>query len=401
MRKHRYDVVIVGGAVTGSSVAYFLAANPDFNGSVALVEMDPTFSKSATALSSSSIRHQFSTAINVQISQFGTQFIREFAEAMRVNETKPDLFFSENGYLFLAETEEQEQILRANHEVQVSCGADVVLFDANELANAFPHLNTDDIRLASFGRSGEGWFSNTGLMDGFRRKARQLGVTYIVDEVCAVSRQSDRITGVSLKSGNVIDCDFLVNASGTRGVSVAAMAGLSLPVEPRKRTIFIFDCAQSPQGSANVNNGKLPLMIDRTGTFCRPEGEYFMSGMTPEYDPLVDPDDFEPRFEEFETIWANLAARSKNFEAIKMVNYWAGHYDYCTLDQNALVGPHNVVNNFLFANGFTGHGLQQSPAMGRGISEMITYGEYRTLDLSPLSYLRVAENRPFIEKAII
>ena len=142
-------------------------------------------------------------------------------------------------------------------------------------------------------------------------------------------------------------------------------------------------------------------MIDRTGTFCRPEGEYFMSGMTPEYDPLVDPDDFEPRFEEFETIWANLAVRSKNFEAIKMVNYWAGHYDYCTLDQNALVGPHNVVNNFLFANGFTGHGLQQSPAMGRGISEMITYGEYRTLDLSPLSYLRVAENRPFIEKAII
>ena len=401
MRKHRYDVVIVGGAVTGSSVAYFLAANPDFNGSVALVEMDPTFSKSATALSSSSIRHQFSTAINVQISQFGTQFIREFAEAMRVNETKPDLFFSENGYLFLAETEEQEQILRANHEVQVSCGADVVLFDANELANAFPHLNTDDIRLASFGRSGEGWFSNTGLMDGFRRKARQLGITYIVDEVCAVSRQSDRITGVSLKSGDIIDCDFLVNASGTRGVSVAAMAGLSLPVEPRKRTIFIFDCAQSPQGSANVNNGKLPLMIDRTGTFCRPEGEYFMSGMTPEHDPLVDPDDFEPRFEEFETIWANLAARSKNFEAIKMVNYWAGHYDYCTLDQNALVGPHNVVNNFLFANGFTGHGLQQSPAMGRGISEMITYGEYRTLDLSPLSYLRVAENRKKKKKAII
>lgn len=401
MRKHRYDVVIVGGAVTGSSVAYFLAANPDFNGSVALVEMDRTFSKSATALSSSSIRHQFSTAVNVQISQFGTQFIREFAETMRVNETKPDLFFRENGYLFLAETEEQEQILRANHEVQIRCGADVVLFDTNELTNAFPHLNTDDIRLASYGRSGEGWFSNTGLMDGFRRKARQLGVTYIVDEVCAISRQSDRITGVSLKSGNVIDCEFLVNASGTRGARVAAMAGLSLPVEPRKRTIFIFDCAQSPQGSANVNNGQLPLMIDRTGTFCRPEGGYFMSGMTPEHDPHVDPDDFEPRFEEFETIWTNLAARSKNFEAIKMVNCWAGHYDYCTLDQNALVGPHNVVNNFLFANGFTGHGLQQSPAIGRGISELITYGEYRTLDLSQLSYLRVAENRPFIEKAII
>ena len=401
MRKQRYDVVIVGGAVTGSSVAYFLAANPDFNGSVALVEMDPTFSKSATALSSSSIRHQFSTAINVQISQFGTQFIREFAETMRVNEMKPDLFFRENGYLFLAETEEQEQILRANHEVQVSCGADVVLFDTNELASAFPHLNADDIRLASYGRSGEGWFSNTGLMDGFRRKARQLGVTYIVEEVCAISRQSDRITGVSLKSGDVIDCDFLVNASGTRGARVAAMAGLKLPVEPRKRTIFIFDCAKSPQGSANVNNGQLPLMIDKSGTFCRPEGENFMSGMAPEHDPAVDQDDFGPKFDEFETIWANLAARSENFEAIKLLNSWAGHYDYCTLDQNAVVGPHSEVKNFLFANGFSGHGLQQSPAIGRGISEMITFGEYRTLDLTPLSYLRVAENRPFIENVII
>ena len=300
----------------------------------------------------------------MQISQFGTQFIREFSETMRVNETKPDLFFRENGYLFLAETETQEQILRANHEVQVSCGADVVLYDANELANAFPHLNTDDIRLASYGRSGEGWFSNTGLMDGFRRKARQLGVTYIVDEVCAISRQSDRITGVSLKSGDVIECDYVVNASGTRGARVAAMVGLELPVEPRKRTIFIFDCAQSPQGSANVNKGQLPLMIDRTGTFCRPEGEYFMSGMTPEHDPLVDPADFEPRFEEFETIWANLAARSKNFEAIKMVNCWAGHYDYCTLDQNALVGPHNLVNNFLFASGLQVTGYSNPPLLG-------------------------------------
>ena len=140
------------------------------------------------------------------------------------------------------------------------------------------------------------------------------------------------LPGVSLKSGGVIDCEFLVNASGTWGARVAAMTGLKLPVEPRKRTIFIFDCAKYPQGSANVNNGQLPLMIDKSGTFCRPEGEHFMSGMAPEHDLAVDQEDFEPRFEEFETIWANLAARSRDFEAIKMVNCWAGHYDYCTLD---------------------------------------------------------------------
>ncbi len=401
MKARKFDVVVVGGAVTGSSVAYFLTANPDFDGTVAVIEMDPTYSKSATALSSSSIRHQFSNSINVKISQFGTQFIKEFAETMQVDDLKPDLCLRENGYMFLAATEAQENVLRANHEVQVSCGADIVLLDPDELASAFPHLNTEDIRLASYGRSGEGWFSNTGLLDGFRRKAKQLGAEYIIDEVVELIRQGDRITGVKLASGESILCDFLVNASGTRGARTAAMAGLELPVEPRKRSIFIFDCAQSPQGTATLNNGQLPLMIDTTGTFCRPEGKYFMTGMTPPEDLSVDPDDFEPRYEEFETIWENLATRSKYFEAIKLVNSWAGHYDYSTLDQNAIIGAHSEVRNFIFANGFSGHGLQESPAVGRGISELIIFGEYRTLDLTALGYERISRNEPFVENAII
>jgi glycine/D-amino acid oxidase-like deaminating enzyme len=173
------------------------------------------------------------------------------------------------------------------------------------------------------------------------------------------------------------------------------MAGLSIPVEPRRRSLFVFDCRQSLPG-------RIPLTIDPSGVFFRPEGRFYLTGTTPQEDRVVDVDDFVVMHSEFdEQIWPVLAARVPAFEAIKVVNAWAGHYDYCLLDHNAIVGPHPAVGNFFFANGFTGHGLQQAPAVGRGISELIASGVYRTLDLSPLSYQRVAANRPFLESAVI
>jgi len=400
--KDQYDVVIVGGAVIGSAVAYYLAANPDFDGSVLVIERDPTYLQAATSLSSSSIRTQFSNPINVKISQYGSQVIRNFGEMMQVEGDRPDLGFHAGGYLFLANTPEQAQVLRENHEAQISCGADVVLWNRDELANAFPHLNVADIELASYGRSGEGWFNNTGLMYGFKNKARSLGVDYVTDEAVAIGRDGDRVTSVTLKSGAVVKAGTVVNASGPRAALTARMAGLDIPVEPRKRTLFVFDCASTPEGTARVNEGRLPLMIDPTGVFCRPEGRFFLTGCPPIEDPAVDWDDFEPRYEEFEEIiWPALAERSPAFEAIKVVNQWAGHYDFNTLDHNLVVGRHPEVRNFVFANGFSGHGLQQGPATGRGVSELIVYGEYRTLDLTEVGYERIVENRPFLEKAVI
>ncbi len=401
--KDAYDVVIVGGAVIGSAVAYFLTANPDFKGSVLVVERDPSYVKSATSLSSSSIRTQFSNPINVKISQFGSDFIRNFGDAMQVaGEPKPDLNFHPGGYLFLANTPEQAQTLRENHVVQRACGADVVLWDQEQLARAFPHLRVDDIMLASYGQSGEGWFNNTGLMYGFKAKARAQGADYITDEVVAIGRAGQAVTSVTLKSGATVKAGTIVNASGPRAALTARMAGLDVPVEPRKRTLFVFDCAQTPEGSAAVNQGRLPLMIDPSGVFCRPEGRFFLSGAPPVEDPAVDWDDFEPRYEEFEDlIWPALAERSPNFEAIKVVNQWAGHYDFNTLDHNLIVGRHPEVTNFVYANGYSGHGLQQGPAAGRGVSELIIYGGFRTLDLHEVGYERIVENRPFLEKAVI
>lgn len=400
--KQHYDVVIIGGAVIGSSVAYFLAQNPDFNGSILVVERDPTYVRAATSLSSSSIRNQFSNPINVEISRFGTEFIRNFAKVMQVAGDKPDLQFHEGGYLFLANTPDQVQTLRENHEVQIACGADVVLWDRVELSRAFPHLNTDDILLASYGRSGEGWFNNTGLMYGFKNKARELGADYITDEVMAIQRDGNHVTGVELKSGQTISAGTIVNASGVSAALTARMAGLDVPIEPRKRTLFVYDCAQTPEGSATVNGGRLPLMIDPSGVFCRPEGRFFLTGCPPVEDPAVDWDDFTPRYEEFEDIiWPALAERSPAFEAIKVVNQWAGHYDFNVLDHNLIVGRHPEVENFIYANGFSGHGLQQGPATGRAVSELITYNAFRTLDLSEVGYARVIANKPFLEKAVI
>lgn len=397
-----YDVVIVGGAVIGSAVAYFLAADPDFDGSILIVERDMTFAQSSTALSAASIRTQFSNPINVQIGMFGVSFIRDFAETMRIGDDRPDLGFHEAGYLFLAQSPDQVETLRQNHEVQVALGADVVLMSADEVAEAFPHLRTNDIALASYGRSGEGWFSNTGLMNGFRNKSRELGAELVQDEVVAIGRGGNAVTSVTLRSGVSVKAGTIVNASGPRAALTARMAGLDVPVEPRKRTLFVFDCARSPEGSARVNGGRLPLMINHDGIHCRPEGRYFLTGCPPIEDPAADHDDFEPVYSEFEEIiWPALAARSEAFEAVKVVNQWAGHYDFNTLDHNLIVGRHPEVRNFIFANGFSGHGLQQGPAAGRAVSELIIHGEYRTLDLSEVGYERIVEGRPFLEKAVI
>lgn len=122
----------------------------------------------------------------------------------------------------------------------------------------------------------------------------------------------------------------------------------------------------------------------------------------PEDDIAVDPEDFAMDHNRWENhIWPIIATRIPQFEAIKVVTEWAGHYAYNTLDQNAVLGAHPEITNFVFLNGFSGHGLQQSPAMGRAIAEWLTYGEYRSLDMSPFGFERILEGRAFEEKAII
>lgn len=367
----------------GSAVAYFLK-ELGFDGRVLIIERDRSYAQSSTALSASGIRQQFSNALNVKISQFGAEFIKSAPERWGV-----DLNLRESGYLYLADTEEKAQILRDNHVMQVGEGSDVSLVAPSALAEIFPHLRLDDIVLGSHGQLNEGWFDGVGLMQGLR-----VG-EYIQDEVVGIDMADGQVCGVKLASGRAVECGVFVNAAGPRAASVAKLAGIDIPVEARKRTNFLFDCMEPPEGD-------LPLMIDPTGVWCRPEGKHFLTGCTPINDPDVAFDDFEPRHTEFEEIiWPALAARSGNFEAIKPLRFWSGHYAYNTLDQNAVIGPHPEIGNFLFANGFSGHGLQQSPAVGRALAELICFGEYRSLDFSTFGYERIITNNPVLERCVI
>ena len=395
--KAAYDVVIVGGAMLGSSAAWFLTDNPDFNGTVLVVERDPTYENASTTHTNSCIRQQFSNEINVRISQFAADFIKNFRAYMGNDARVPQPRLHSFGYMYLADTEAFAATLRDNQKLQAALGAGTQFMTRDDIARDYPFYQLDDIIGANHNRVDEGYFDGNTLFDWWKRSARERGVEYIANEVVAITKNAagTRVDSVTLATGEVISCGTVVNASGTRGAKTAQMAGLDIPVEPRRRYTFIF-AAERPL------DRDLPLTIDPTGVHFRTDGAYYMAGCRPDPDPAVDHDDFAMDHAIWENhVWPIIATRVPQFEAVKLVNSWTGHYDYNTLDQNAILGPHTQVSNFMFLNGFSGHGFQQSPAMGRGIAELIAHGQFRTLDLSPFGYARIEAGEPFTEKAVI
>lgn len=388
-----FDVVIVGGAVTGSSTAYHLAANPDFRGRVLVIEKDPSYQRCASALSAASIRQQYSSAINIEISLFGIEFLRSIGERLSVNGEQPHIDLHEGGYLFLA-GEQGKSILAENHALQTRLGADIIFMEPDALQARFPWLNVDGVAAGSWGQSGEGWFDGYGLMQAFRRKARALGVDYRNATATGLSLGDGRVTSVQLSDGATISCGAVVNAAGAGGAALARAAGIQIPIHNKKRMIFTFDCRE--------NLASFPLLIDATGVYARPEGKGFICGSAPPPEQDPDSEEFEVDYNFFdEVVWPVLAARVPAFERIKPGRAWAGHYDMNMFDHNAFVGAVPEPGNFYLANGFSGHGLQQSPAIGRGLSELIIYGRYTTLDLTALSFTRFLEGHRLIEKNVV
>lgn len=390
--KH-YDVVIAGGAAVGSAVAAFLGMLGAGRLSVLVVERDPAYREASTTLSLASIRQQFSCPENIAISRFGLEVIRNPGDWLAVDGDVPDLGFKEGGYLILA-PESGLDVLKANHATQKELDVDVALLDAAALRARFGWLNTDGVAAGSLGLSDEGWFDAYSLLRAYKAKARALGAEYRTDEVVGVDRDGARIAGVRLAGGDTVRCGSLVNATGPTARKLAARAGLDLPVHPRKRSVFVFDC--------RTRVPDLPLLADPSGVYVRPEGAYYIAGSTPAEHEDTDSEDFEVDWWRFEEIvWPALAHRIPAFEAIKPINAWAGHYAVTPFDHNAVLGPHPDVPNFYFANGFSGHGLQQSPAVGRGLAEHILTGRYQSLDLTPFGYARFADRRPIRELNVI
>jgi FAD-dependent oxidoreductase domain-containing protein 1 len=394
LKNQTYDIIIVGGAIMGSSIAYFTAANPTFKGKIAVIEKDPTYAQSSTSLSAGGIRQQFSNRENILISKFGARFLKDINKHLKVDDDAINIDFVENGYLFLA-TEKGLSILERNHSLQTSLEADVTILDANHLKKKFSWMNVEDIAAGSFGYPNSGWFDAHCLTMAFKNKAKNLSVEYIEDTVVDINFDQHQVTQVVLASGVVLNSGKVINASGAQAAKVSKMAGINdLPVYSRKRFVFLFKCNEQLPGC--------PLVVDPTGAYFRPEGKNFICGISPPEDNDPDCEDFHMDYSVFEErLWPILAERVPIFEAIKRTSSWAGHYAFNVLDQNAIIGAHPEKSNFFFANGFSGHGLQQSPAVGRAISELIIYGKFQSINLDCFSFERFAEDKLVKELNIV
>ena len=392
-----YDIVIVGGAIMGASAAWFISQDKTFDGRVLVVEKDPSYEFASTTHTNSCMRQQFSAELNVRISQFAAQFVQNLPDYID-GDWVPKLKVQSFGYMYLADNEEFAGTLRDNLAVQKAAGAATQLMTRDQIKAAYPFYNVDDIVLGSINLVNEGFWDGTAVFDAWRKASRANGVEYVHNEVVAMTKNKagTRVESVTLASGEVISCGQVLNASGPRASRTAAMAGLTVPVEPRKRFTWVFSAAEPL-------DRELPLTIDPSGVHVREYGGgSYQCGAHSDIDPAVEYDDFKMDHSIWENhCWPILASRIPQFERIKVTHEWAGHYSYNTFDHNAILGSHDEVENFFFLNGFSGHGLQQSPAMGRGTAEMMVHGAYQTLDLSLFDYARIAANNPIPEKAII
>jgi FAD-dependent oxidoreductase domain-containing protein 1 len=387
----RLSVVIIGGGVIGAATACFLAR--DHAAAVTVLERDPSYRQASSALSASSIRQQFSTPINIALSQASIEFLRRVGEELEVNGERSDIGLVEAGYLYLADVSGAAQ-LRADHALQCAHGAEIDLLDATALQARWPWLATEDLALGTHGRRGEGWFDGPALHAAFRRKARACAARFVQADAVGFERRGDRIDAVRDASGNTHHADAVLIAAGAWSAPFAAELDLALPVSAKKRDVFVLDSPARLPGC--------PLLIDPSGVWLRPEGAGFIAGAPPrDGDPDDAPLDAIDHGLFDDVLWPALAARIPAFEALRVRSAWAGYYEMNHFDHNGVVGAVPGSANAFIACGFSGHGMQHAPAIGHAMAERIVGGRFGLLDLSPLGAERLQRGERLIEHNII
>lgn len=383
----------------GLSTAVFLAREHGLRATV--VERDARYTRASSALSASSIRVQFSQAVNIRLSRESFAMLRSLPGWLGPQAASQPVGLVERGYLYLA-TGPGEAVLRANHRVQAEEGAEVGLLDPAALAARFPALRTDDLALGSLGLAEEGWFDAWSLLQALRSAAREAGVVLTEGEVTQVREQGGRVTGVDLRDGGRLEAEVVLVAAGAWSSAVLEPLGLALPVRPRKRDVFVFDAAPALAGG--------PLLIDPSGMWFRPEGSPFADGRSQRYlcgGPPRGEDADEPPLEAIdhglfdEVLWPALAHRVPAFEALRLRHAWAGYYEMNTEDHNALVGPWPGLDGLFLCCGFSGHGIQQSPAVGRHLAHRIARGEWLEPALLALDPGRLPRGERMLERNVI
>jgi glycine/D-amino acid oxidase-like deaminating enzyme len=390
MSNKNYDIIIIGGGVMGCSSAYHLMSL-DEKLRVAVVEMDPSYTNASTTLSWGNVRIHFSLKENIQISQYAMEVLERFEEDMAVDGEKPFISWHREGNLFLTD-EKGVQTAKDAFVLQKSLGCQIDWWSASEVNNHYPLYDMSGLVGGSFSPT-EGYLDGYTLLMGYKTRARSLGTKFIHDEVVAVSQSAKQVNGVKLASGEEIKAGFVINCAGAWAGKVALTAGIKLPIAPTKRQVFAVAPAVKPRSP-------LPLTVLPSGFCFRNEtGNLILVGKGMLEDSIGF--DFtwdKKRFTDI--LWPELAQFVPAFDTLKLVRGWAGLYDINTLDGNAILGQWPELRGLFLANGFSGHGLQQAPAVGRYLSELIL-GKPTSLDLSIFRPERILENKPITELGLV
>ena len=384
---HTAEVVIIGGGIVGSSIAYHLTA-AGFK-DVLVIERETAQGKGSTGKSMGGVRAQFSTPVNIQMSLYSISFYATFDERLGY-----PAGYRPQGYLFCATNEKHLAYLRTNYEKQVAMGLkDVRLILATEIRDMFPQLRSDDIVGGSF-CSTDGFVDPYSAMIGFMNRAADRGAKlWKYTLVTGIQRDIDGITAVETSRGRV-STRKVVNAAGAWAKPVAEMAGVDLPVEPLRRMLV-------PTEPFDQFPHTAPMIIDMsTGFHFRPEALGFLLAWN---DPEETPGyktDFDPAF--IEKILTRAADRVPLFEnlAVNPKRAWAGLYEM-TPDHHPILGEVPGVPGFFLANGFSGHGVMHAPATGKILSDLILTGKTDLIDASLLNLSRFAEGRTIHEAAVL
>jgi len=378
-------IVIIGGGVIGSSIAYHLAM-AGHAADVVVVEPDPTYEFAASPRATGGIRQLFTVPENIRMAQYGHEIYGQFETLMAVDGEPAPINFHRMGYLWLGSGKTDADSLMANWRVQTAHGARVELLDRKGVKHRFPSMRVEDLDIAAYSPD-DGYMDPYSVLMGFRRKAVSLGIKYLKDRVVDFEISGKLVTAVKLESGERLPGELFVNAANCWGPELCDKLGMKVPVYPLHRLTFYFEIRETLEA--------MPLTrhISKNVSF-RPQGAGYITGNTkydepPGFNWDVDYNYFD------EAIWPGLAERVPAFEALKVTGAWAGHYDQNSFDNNAILGPWTGrLDNFHIALGFSGHGLMQAPAVGRAMSELLLYGTYKTLDLSRMGYQRILEDKP-------
>jgi FAD-dependent oxidoreductase domain-containing protein 1 len=395
-------VVIVGGGIMGAATAWHLARR--HGATVTVCERDPAYARASSALSACAIRQQFSTAINIRVSQASLLVYRDLAGHLGLGDDAPALGLVEPGYLYLARTAAGAATLRDQVALQHTLGVPTALLEPDALRARFPWLATDDLTLGTLGvstpTSGEGWFDGYAALQAYRRAGGAAGVRYVAAEVTGFDTDraagGRRVRAARTAGGDRLPCDAVVIAAGAWSAPVAATLDVPLPVRARKRDVFAIEAA--------IALPDAPLLIDPTGVWCRPEAApgRFLCGAPPRGDDADDAPLHQVDHGLFDAvIWPALAHRVPAFDALRVHAAWAGYYEMNTVDHNGLVGALPGVANAFTACGFSGHGLQQAPAVAEALAAHLVTGGWPSLDLTPLGVERIAAGRPLLERNVI